>query len=638
MDPFTTFLIPIIINISTAPINPVILIQRLLQNKRPINHDLKKAIKIAYLQAILEITQTYKKDFLISSFRLYIPTKIDLKIAEWKKELKRVIKAESEEMIAPPLQTTLELEQLLLSHGQTNTDLIKYLEAGLVNQALPAISGLNPDYQNQVKTNLFPKTYDYFLNQLKTNHKAFTAFELECLPTINASLLNIRAGQEQVYLTMECICNRLDVLQLIPGINSNVKEINEALKNISEQQRHPGVTVFLFGDNFKSLSSSLGSSELSWLTSLGQDQNMEASIRKAYKNSLPPDASIWGAHKNSVEQMLRHLEEYRKLGEFFSCLSQDETLPEDIRKQLGKFTDNLGSKKHPKKMDGKKKRKLESYFIATVEHEENKDCVLVNAWLIEDNQALLEHDLLPSPLVDGNECQRGVSCKVDQIEQQLNKFLQKATTSLIDKDNNLIIEVFLPTDLICTEIDRWLIDFDTNDSQTRWRWGVRYPLRLRSQERLKLSYLAIHQPIWYDQWNKIVQILDQQPTLECFQSIDQIDSVNWQNLYQDLGKKIGVKLTCTPTQAQIKDLFNNIFKATTPIAIWTRCDRPDLNPGAIIDEILCSQPLSRLSESVKELRATADAQTDDHLGFHLALLWEDPYRLPPRKKSQEAKK
>ncbi|MGL4500611.1 MAG: hypothetical protein ACRCU2_16200 [Planktothrix sp.] len=637
MDPFTTFLIPIIINIVTSPIDPLILLHRFQNNQKPINHDLKKAIKIAYLQALLEITENYKQTTLISSFKLYIPTKIDRKIYQWKKELKRVIKAESEAMIAPPLQTTLELEQLLLSHGQTNTDPIKYLEAGLVNQALQAISDLNPDYQNQIKTNLFPKTYDYFLNQLKNNQKAFTAFELECLPTINASLANIRAGQEQVYLTMECICNRLDMLALIPDIQSNVTEIKKAVKIISEEQRVPEVTVFLLGDNFKSLSSSLGSSELSWLTSLGQDKNIEVSILKAYKNSLPPDASVWGEQKNCVEEMLRHLEEYRKLGKFFSCLSQDETLPEDIRKQLEKFAENLGSKKHPE-MDGKEKRKLESYFIATVEHEANKDCVLVNAWLIEDNQALLEHNLASfKPLVDGDECQRGVSCKVDKIEQQLNEFLQKALSSfLLGKSYSLTIEVFLPMDLMCTEVDRWPIVFDPNDNQTRW--GVMYPLRLRSQERLKLNYLAIYQTIWYDQWNKIIQILDRQPTLECFQSIEQIDSVNWKKLSQDLGQKIGVKLTCTPPQAKLKYFFNTILSSTTPIAIWTRCDRPDLNPGAIIDEILCSQPLSSLSESVKELRATADAQTDDHLGFHLALLWEDPHRLPPRTQSQEAKK
>lgn len=49
-----------------------------------------------------------------------------------------------------------------------------------------------------------------------------------------------------------------------------------------------------------------------------------------------------------------------------------------------------------------------------------------------------------------------------------------------------------------------------------------------------------------------------------------------------------------------------------------------------IDKILTFKPLCNLSESVRRNREeAADAQTEENLGHHLALLWENPYRLTP---------
>jgi vWA-MoxR associated protein C-terminal domain len=65
------------------------------------------------------------------------------------------------------------------------------------------------------------------------------------------------------------------------------------------------------------------------------------------------------------------------------------------------------------------------------------------------------------------------------------------------------------------------------------------------------------------------------------------------------------------------------------VAIWIRQDLPNLDRVSAIDEILAFQPLCHLCESVRLTRAQADAQAEEHLGLHLALLWENPYRLTP---------
>ncbi|VXD15297.1 hypothetical protein [Planktothrix paucivesiculata] len=48
---------------------------------------------------------------------------------------------------------------------------------------------------DQLQTGLFSRIYAHFVEQLKTNDRAYRAFELEYLPTINASLTEIGVKQ-----------------------------------------------------------------------------------------------------------------------------------------------------------------------------------------------------------------------------------------------------------------------------------------------------------------------------------------------------------------------------------------------------------------------------------------------------------
>lgn len=222
IDPFSMILLPVMINIFTAPLDVKVLLKRLKNREKPINHDLQKAIKIAYLQALLEITQEFKAGR-IESFRLYLPTELDQKIEYWKTELKQVENAKNETEISSPLQDTAEIEQLLLSHGQPIGDRRQELETRLISQTLEGITDIPADYQNQIQTNLFSRIYAHFVEQLKINDRAYRAFELEYLPAINASLTEIGIGQEQVALTMT------DMLSVVNRTDQNVQKIIEIL-------------------------------------------------------------------------------------------------------------------------------------------------------------------------------------------------------------------------------------------------------------------------------------------------------------------------------------------------------------------------------------------------------------------------
>ena len=364
------------------------------------------------------------------------------------------------------------------------------------------------------------------------------------------------------------------------------------------------------------------------------------SIQKAYQDSLPPDADVWDLPPpnadmsdlaaDNIAAILKKMNEFRQLSQFFERLSQDENLPVEIR---ARFANKLPSKKPPQNSKNKSsadlfdKRSdlLKSYLIATlVPGDHDGDRFLLNAWLIIDDS--VEGLSKFQSLLDPNEQQTGRLCRLTQISTELDKFLKKAIRYLRGKRYDLTIEIFLPSDLMCMEIDRWKITDPIADEITL---GIKYPIRLRSLERLNLDYLDSYLSQWYEYWDKVRDILQNEPIQELFEHLQEMESFNWKLLSSKLKERIGLKVTCTHSKSIRKDLFKAILRATTPIAIWTRTDIANLDQVTAIDKILTFKPLCHLGESVRLTREQADAQTEEHLGHHLALLWENPYRLTP---------
>ncbi|MEB3218392.1 MAG: hypothetical protein VKN72_19465 [Nostocales cyanobacterium 94392] len=357
-------------------------------------------------------------------------------------------------------------------------------------------------------------------------------------------------------------------------------------------------------------------------------------IQKAYQDVLPPDARLWDLEENNITQILQSLNEFKRF-DFLTQLSQDKNISEEIRNQLSDLANQIASKKYPennKNIDTKdffynKERELESYLIATIEHcDDDNEQFLLNAWLIIDDSVPINDLSRFTSLLDKNEQQVGTLCKFSDIPKKLNKFIKTGLRYLRGKQYKLIVEIFLPSDLIGVEIDRWKIS-DPIIEETSL--GIKYPIRLRSLERLNLEYLDSYLSDWYKYWDKVKTVLHNEPIQELFEHLEEMESFNWKLLRNSLKEKIGLKLTCAPPKAKTKDLFRAILTTTTPIAIWTRYDIPNLDQVSAIDEILTFKPLCHLCESVRETREQADAQTEEHLGFHLALLWENPYRLTP---------
>ncbi|AVH63780.1 VMAP-C domain-containing protein [Nostoc sp. 'Peltigera membranacea cyanobiont' N6] len=420
-------------------------------------------------------------------------------------------------------------------------------------------------------------------------------------------------------------------IQEASGIHQNTQGGDAAARDIDKRNIYENCTFI----QLLAKDSNLGSLSQEPLKDLDFSDISQESIRQAYQDALPPDASVWNLEGNNITQILQELNEFRRLFEFFNCLSQDESLPEEIRNKLSNVAKNIVSKKHPEEKTNKsskdffsdKEGLLESYLIATLERcDDDNEQFLLNAWLIIDDSVQVNDLSKFTSLLNKDEQQQGTLCKFNDIPKQLNKFLKASLRHLRGKQYQLIVEVFLPSDLIGTEVDRWKIYDPIVEEITL---GIKYPIRLRSLERLDLEYLDSYLSDWYKYWNKVKTVLHNEPIQELFAHLEEMETFNWKSLRSSLKEKIGLKVTCAPPKAKTKELFKAILTATTPIAIWTRCDIPNFDHVAAIDEILTFKPLCHLCESVRLTREKADAQTEEHLGFHLALLWEDPHRLTP---------
>lgn len=147
-------------------------------------------------------------------------------------------------------------------------------------------------------------------------------------------------------------------------------------------------------------------------------------------------------------------------------------------------------------------------------------------------------------------------------------FIQKGLRQLRGKRYSLVVEFFLPSHLMLTDVDRWQMLVAGIETTL----GTKYPVRMRSLERLNLNYLDFNYNQWCDRWDKVNAVLDKESVFVDFEHLTAMDNFNYKSFKFKLRDKIGLKVTCPPPKSKLKELFTAILMATTPIAIWTRKD------------------------------------------------------------------
>ena len=114
-------------------------------------------------------------------------------------------------------------------------------------------------------------------------------------------------------------------------------------------------------------------------------------------------------------------------------------------------------------------------------------------------------------LLNYNETESGIKCQLSQVENFIDRFIKDSSKPDLSKKEikELTIEIFLPIDLLHTEVEWWnFTDFDNSKRPI----GTMYPVRLRSVERLHKDYLKLYLNKWKKKWKKTKSVLEQPDT------------------------------------------------------------------------------------------------------------------------------
>lgn len=363
---------------------------------------------------------------------------------------------------------------------------------------------------------------------------------------------------------------------------------------------------------------------------LGQFDDSEL-IRRTYRDALPADASLSRPEVANYESMVAQLQEFRRLPEFIQRLVQDEQMPHAIRSQLKdavqQFSETEGWKQSVVSPAATSKP-LQSYLQIVLRPDRSTNGFVINGWLIPDDH-VHEPAKRFQPL-DVEEQRKGASCQFEEIPTVLDQFLNLSLKHLTGKRYDLTIEIFLPLDYLCTDVDGWKLT-DSFFEDERYEMGTKYRVLVRSHERLEPKYLASRLNQWYANWERVKAYWHTVPNESDFEHLSSLESCNWKRVVNNLTQKLGLKLTCGLIETHNKELFTSILKAAVPIALWARCHCDHWDQVAEMDALLLAGPLLALSELVWKKRQDAYLadKPEEQLGAYLALLWEDPYRLTP---------
>jgi hypothetical protein len=188
----------------------------------------------------------------------------------------------------------------------------------------------------------------------------------------------------------------------------------------------------------------------------------------------------------------------------------------------------------------------------------------------------------------------------------------------------LMIEFILPRDLLYHNIEHCLAESDEPI-------GIHYPVVVRSRERMRKRRL---QQDWCQYWEKAKKkgVLQQMAKTCEVRAETQMDQTQLRKLTGEPEKgKICFVFSSVPKMVMDskKDLFFTLIRWGMPIALLPRHINSD-NEFKQVLSILRSCSLEHLPQRVFEIRRKLwQNNKEQHTGYHLSLLWDDPDRIPP---------
>jgi hypothetical protein len=347
-------------------------------------------------------------------------------------------------------------------------------------------------------------------------------------------------------------------------------------------------------------------------------------ISKAFSAIKLPDGwSDWRDKPKDMDDAIAQLVEIPDLNHenppllhFIYLLTQDKSIPQIKREKLGQLLTNYSFETNGKTTSTQPRH---SYLLIQLRPEVTNE-IFVKAWFIPDDTIQDPWERFKPLTVD--EQQPEIPFVPEELPQLLGNLLQQCFDEYLQGEpTELTIEIFLPRDRLCDEVEKWSYQDSEGFDITI---GTEHRVVVRSYDRLK-TLRKQQGSYWKKNWENLQLIWQNIPCVEQITTISQA-CFDPNHLRKSLIEKIVLKVCCNLSNSDRDSLLKAIHSAGTPIVIWSRCEVTNLKNPQHFDALL-EKPLQELSTCVKEQRLAADHEM--HLGNHLVLLWDDPNRIPP---------
>jgi|694.fasta_scaffold41284_3 hypothetical protein len=289
---------------------------------------------------------------------------------------------------------------------------------------------------------------------------------------------------------------------------------------------------------------------------------------------------------------------------------------EDVAKELNYKTPFYQDKDKPKLSTI-----AQSYLMIKTEPKGDDKFYLEAELIIDFNPSIDKQ----KPTKIGTPQKLVLPCRWDDMAQNIYEYVLASQQNITAeyKKYVLTVELFLPIQYLHRNIDAQEI---TNTLNKKEAISKNHRFILRSLDRFNSGdYRYINK--LYGRWKKVNNYYTIISNFDEYNSWDELAD-KWED-----EETILVNFTCCLPEDR-EELFIAIIESGLPISLWTRYNFPDLKEEYqdILSRIDKKNFESSLIELVWKKRKKAhvkkDGERENHLGYHLGFLCDNPHRIP----------
>jgi|GEM_PF-2509847 len=239
---------------------------------------------------------------------------------------------------------------------------------------------------------------------------------------------------------------------------------------------------------------------------------------------------------------------------------------------------------------------------------------------------------------------KGDTVALSDLEKIVQKCLVECSSHNLKE---LTLELFLPLNLLDTEAEHWseqAIDelppsFQEilGEPEDFLPVGVQYRVVLRMTERIEKN-LAIRRGQWQAKWSDLLVAVERGQTAG--ETLTPGQNQNFKTIAAK-ADCLGMHLVAGLADKERQNRFVYLAYGAAPVALWLRRPVPKTRYRQHFNRLL-TQPIGEIASTVREERRKAYEKfpklkdRDRHFGHHLALIWENPYLVPPEAEDDNA--